>query len=63
MAPHDEALTDIQRNVLNYVQQHLNESHRPPTVPPPCVTSCATSNGALPNPPASTCSRLKKRVT
>src|ERR1035441_3295068 len=32
MAPSDEALTDIQRNVLNYVQQHLNDSHRPPTV-------------------------------
>src|SRR5208282_1387015 len=32
MAPSDEALTDIQRNVLNYVQEHLNESHRPPTV-------------------------------
>ena len=32
MAPSDETLTDIQRNVLNYVQQHLNDSHRPPTV-------------------------------
>jgi repressor LexA len=32
MAPNDEALTEIQRNVLNYVQEHLNESHRPPTV-------------------------------
>ncbi len=32
MAPSEEALTEIQRNVLNYVQEHLNESHRPPTV-------------------------------
>ncbi len=32
MAPSEEALTDNQRQVLNYVQEHLNESHRPPTV-------------------------------
>lgn len=32
MAPSDEALTDIQRSVLEYVQKHLTETHRPPTV-------------------------------
>ena len=57
MAPHDEALTDIQRNVLNYVQQHLNESHRPPTVRD-IMRHFKWSSPQLP--PASTCSRLKK---
>ncbi|HEV2353637.1 MAG TPA: transcriptional repressor LexA [Puia sp.] len=32
MAPADESLTDIQREVLKYVQEHLTENHRPPTV-------------------------------
>jgi repressor LexA len=32
MAPSDEPLTDIQRGVLKYVQDHLMEDHRPPTV-------------------------------
>jgi repressor LexA len=32
MAPSDESLTDIQREVLKYVQDHLTENHRPPTV-------------------------------
>lgn len=32
MAPSDETLTDIQRAVLQYVQNHLTEEHRPPTV-------------------------------
>jgi repressor LexA len=32
MAPSDETLTDIQRSVLEYVQKHLMETHRPPTV-------------------------------
>jgi repressor LexA len=32
MASNEETLTDIQRNVLAYVQEHLRESHRPPTV-------------------------------
>lgn len=32
MAPSDEPLTDIQRGVLKYVQDHLTEEHRPPTV-------------------------------
>ena len=32
MAPSDETLTDIQRSVLQYVQSHLMENHRPPTV-------------------------------
>jgi repressor LexA len=32
MAPSDEALTDIQREVLKYVQEHLTQNHRPPTV-------------------------------
>jgi repressor LexA len=32
MAPSDEALTDIQRDVLKYVQDHLTQTHRPPTV-------------------------------
>ncbi|HVZ80137.1 MAG TPA: transcriptional repressor LexA [bacterium] len=32
MAPSDEPLTDIQRSVLKYVQDHLMEDHRPPTV-------------------------------
>jgi repressor LexA len=32
MAPSDEPLTDIQREVLQYVQSHLTENHRPPTV-------------------------------
>jgi len=32
MAPSDESLTDIQREVLKYVQDHLTQNHRPPTV-------------------------------
>ena len=32
MAPSDEPLTDIQRLVLKYVQDHLMQDHRPPTV-------------------------------
>ncbi|HUO56915.1 MAG TPA: transcriptional repressor LexA [bacterium] len=32
MAPADDTLTDIQRSVLQYVQAHLTENHRPPTV-------------------------------
>lgn len=32
MAPIDEPLTDIQREVLKYVQDHLTQTHRPPTV-------------------------------
>ena len=32
MAPSEESLTDIQREVLNYVQSHLTQTHRPPTV-------------------------------
>jgi repressor LexA len=32
LAPSDEPLTDIQRSVLQYVQNYLTESHRPPTV-------------------------------
>ncbi len=32
MAPSDENLTDIQRSVLQYVQNRLTEDHRPPTV-------------------------------
>jgi len=32
MAPSDENLTDIQRDVLNYVQEYLTQTHRPPTV-------------------------------
>ncbi len=32
MAPSDETLTDIQRSVLEYVQSHLMQNHRPPTV-------------------------------
>ncbi len=32
MAPSDESLTDIQREVLKYVQDHLTQTHRPPTV-------------------------------
>ena len=32
MAPSDETLTDIQRSVLQYVQSHLTQNHRPPTV-------------------------------
>jgi repressor LexA len=32
MAPSDESLTDIQRSVLQYVQSHLTQNHRPPTV-------------------------------
>ena len=32
MAPTDDTLTDIQRAVLQYVQAHLTENHRPPTV-------------------------------
>ena len=32
MAPSEESLTDIQRQVLQYVQSHLTENHRPPTV-------------------------------
>lgn len=32
MAPSDESLTDIQRDVLKYVQDHLTQTHRPPTV-------------------------------
>lgn len=32
MAPNDETLTDIQRNVLKFVQDSLMEDHRPPTV-------------------------------
>ena len=32
MAPSDEAMTDTQRSVLEYVQKHLQESHRSPTV-------------------------------
>src|ERR1700677_646418 len=32
MAPSDEAMTDTQRSVLEYVQKHLLENHRSPTV-------------------------------
>jgi repressor LexA len=32
MAPSDENLTDIQRSVLQYVQNRLTQDHRPPTV-------------------------------
>jgi hypothetical protein len=32
MAPSEESLTDTQRLVLQYVQDHLTQSHRPPTV-------------------------------
>jgi repressor LexA len=32
MAPSEETLTDIQRLVLEHVQNHLMEFHRPPTV-------------------------------
>jgi repressor LexA len=32
MAPSEESLTDIQREVLKYVQTHLTQNHRPPTV-------------------------------
>lgn len=32
MAPADESLTDTQREVLKYVQDHLTQDHRPPTV-------------------------------
>jgi repressor LexA len=32
MAPSEETLTDIQREVLKYVQDHLTQTHRPPTV-------------------------------
>ncbi len=32
MAPSDENLTDIQRLVLQYVQNRLTQDHRPPTV-------------------------------
>lgn len=32
MAPSDEPMTDIQREVLKYVQDHLMQNHRPPTV-------------------------------
>ncbi len=32
MASNEESLTDIQREVLKYVQSHLTETHRPPTV-------------------------------
>ena len=32
MAPSEENLTDIQRSVLQYVQNRLTEDHRPPTV-------------------------------
>ena len=32
MAPSDEILTDTQREVLKYVQDHLTQTHRPPTV-------------------------------
>lgn len=32
MAPSEESLTDIQRAVLQYVQEHLTRDHRPPTV-------------------------------
>lgn len=32
MAPTEESLTDIQRNVLKYVQDCLTQDHRPPTV-------------------------------
>ena len=32
MAPNEETLTDIQRDVLRYVQDHLTQTHRPPTV-------------------------------
>ncbi|HJT23068.1 MAG TPA: transcriptional repressor LexA [bacterium] len=32
MAPAEESLTDIQREVLKYVQDHLTQTHRPPTV-------------------------------
>jgi repressor LexA len=32
MAPSDEPLTDIQRSVLQHVQDHLTQYHRPPTV-------------------------------
>ncbi len=32
MAPSDETLTHIQRDVLDYVQEHLTQTHRPPTV-------------------------------
>lgn len=32
MAPSEENLTDIERSVLQYVQNHLTQDHRPPTV-------------------------------
>ena len=32
MAPSEETLTDIQRSVLQFVQTHLTQNHRPPTV-------------------------------
>jgi repressor LexA len=32
VAPSEESLTDIQREVLKYVQTHLTQDHRPPTV-------------------------------
>lgn len=32
MAPSEETLTDTQRSVLEYVQEHLMKDHRPPTV-------------------------------
>lgn len=32
MAPSDETLTDIERKVLKHVQDHLTQTHRPPTV-------------------------------
>lgn len=32
MAPSDEMMTDTQRSVLEYVQKHLQENHRSPTV-------------------------------
>jgi len=32
MAPSDDTLTDIERKVLQYVQAHLTQDHRPPTV-------------------------------
>jgi hypothetical protein len=32
MAPNEETLTESQKNVLDYIQKHLDEFHRPPTV-------------------------------
>jgi len=32
MAPNEEVLTESQKNVLDYIQKHLDEFHRPPTV-------------------------------